>query len=97
MIRCGDGTLYTGISTDVKRRFEEHCSGGIKAARYLRGRGPLQLVYAQAFGSRSEAAKEEYRIKQLPKVDKEALVASMPADNAGGRKVTGAFGRIRPK
>lgn len=44
IIRCGDGTLYTGISTDVERRLVEHQEGGPKASRYLRGRGPLQLM-----------------------------------------------------
>lgn len=74
IIRCADGSLYTGITTDVERRFEEHQSQGLKSAKYLRGRAPLELVYSQEVGTRSEAAKEEWRIKRLSKQEKEALV-----------------------
>ena len=45
IIRCADGSLYTGITTDVSRRFAEHARSGPRAARYLRGRGPLTLVF----------------------------------------------------
>jgi len=72
MIRCGDNSLYTGIATDVERRFEEHQRD--KGARYLRGRGPLQLVLQRAIGTRSQASKVEYQIKKLSKVHKEALI-----------------------
>ncbi len=74
IIRCGDGSLYTGITTDVERRFEEHAGGGPKAAKYLRGRGPLALVYRREVGSRSEALIEERRVKGLKRSDKEALL-----------------------
>jgi putative endonuclease len=74
MIRCADGSLYTGVTTEVARRFEEHSSGGPKAAKYLRGRGPFVLVYSRAIGSRSKALLEERRIKRLKKTDKEALL-----------------------
>lgn len=74
MIRCVDGSLYAGVATDVRRRFEEHSGGGPKAAKYLRGRGPLVLVYTQATDSQSEALVEEHRIKRLKKSDKEALL-----------------------
>lgn len=74
MIRCADGSLYTGVTTDVGRRFEEHASGGPKAAKYLRGRGPFALVYSQAIGSHSEALLEERRIKGLRKSGKEELL-----------------------
>jgi len=74
IIRTRSGELYTGITTDVKRRFAEHKEGGVKAARYLRGRGPLSLVFSQEVGSRSAASKAEWAVKQLPKEDKEALV-----------------------
>ncbi len=73
LIRCQDGSLYTGISTDVKRRIEAHRQG--RGARRLRGRGPLQLVYVQAVGDRAAAQRVEYRIKRLSKTDKERLVA----------------------
>jgi putative endonuclease len=65
IIRCGDGSLYTGIATDVERRFGEHVSQGPKAAKYLRGRLPLEIVYRKEIGSRSEASKEELRIKRM--------------------------------
>ncbi|NIP25897.1 MAG: GIY-YIG nuclease family protein [Phycisphaerae bacterium] len=72
MIRCRDGSLYTGIATDVERRFAEHQSN--VGAKYLRGRGPLTLVFKQRIGQRSWALKVEQGIKRLPKKKKEALV-----------------------
>ncbi len=72
LVRCSDGSLYTGISTDVAQRFEAHQRG--RGARRLRGRGPLQLVYQQVIGDRATAMRAEYRIKQLNKSDKERLV-----------------------
>lgn len=74
MIRCGNGSLYTGIATDVERRFSEHLEQGPKAAKYLRGRLPLELVYRKEIGNRSEASKEELRIKRLGVSAKLALV-----------------------
>ena len=79
VLRCGDGTLYTGISTDVARRLSEHQAG--KGARALRGRGPLQLVWQQHVGGHGDALRLEYRLKQWPKARKEALIlgqASLP-------------------
>ena len=75
IVRIRNGDLYTGITTDVKRRFAEHQAGGKKAARYLRGRGPLQLVFSQPVGSRSQAQKAEAAIKKLPKSAKEQLLS----------------------
>lgn len=75
MIRCGDRSLYTGISNDVTKRFAVHQARGTKAARYTRTRHPLKLVFAAEIGSKSAASKAEYRIKQLPKRVKESLVA----------------------
>lgn len=75
LIRCADGSLYTGISTDVPRRFAEHESGSRRCAKYLRGRGPLSLVYTQEIGGgRSYASQLEYAVKRLEKGAKEALV-----------------------
>lgn len=74
LIRCGDGSLYTGIATDVDRRFAEQLSQGPKAAKYLRGRLPLKLIYRRKIGNRSEASKEELRIKRLRVKKKMALV-----------------------
>ncbi|MCH4296019.1 GIY-YIG nuclease family protein [Shewanella sp. 3B26] len=76
IIRCGGGELYTGVTTDVARRFGEHQGGGPKAAKYLRGRGPLSLVYQEHVGSRGDALRRELAVKKLSRVSKEALIAS---------------------
>jgi putative endonuclease len=75
LIQCRDGSLYTGISTDVGRRFAEHVRGGPRAARYLRGKGPLVLVYHAAVGTHSQAAILEGAIKRLPRTEKRRLIA----------------------
>lgn len=72
LIRCKRGQLYTGISTDVERRFAEHQSG--KGAKYLRGKTPLQLVFQHKIGSHSEALKMEAIVKKWPKAEKEKLL-----------------------
>ena len=72
ILRCGDGTLYTGITTDVKKRLEAHRSG--KGAKYTRGRNPLELVYQEECGSHSDALKREAMIKKLNRVQKEQLI-----------------------
>ena len=74
IIRCADSTFYTGISTNVDRRFEEHASGSPKSAKYLRGRAPLELIYAKEIGTQSEATIEERRIKALTKAQKLNLI-----------------------
>ncbi len=74
LIRCADRSLYTGITTDVDRRFAEHCAQGTLCAKYLRGRGPLVLVFQVRVGTRSEASRLEVRVKRLSKARKEAMV-----------------------
>jgi putative endonuclease len=74
MLRCADGSLYTGIATDVSRRFQEHQSSP-RGAKFLRGRGPLTLEFQQAVGDRGDASRVEYLLKNLAKVDKEKLVS----------------------
>ncbi|MDX8398384.1 MAG: GIY-YIG nuclease family protein [Mariprofundaceae bacterium] len=74
LIRCNGGFLYTGITTDIKRRFAQHQCG--KGAKYLRGKAPLHLVHQQLVGTHSEALKEEIRIKKLPKAKKEILCSN---------------------
>jgi putative endonuclease len=74
MVRTKNDRLYIGISNDVPRRFSEHVAGGKKAARFLRGKSPLRLVYQQKIGSRSEALKVEAAVKKLPKAKKEDLI-----------------------
>ena len=74
VLRCGDGTLYTGISTDVERRIREHEGIADKGAKYLKGRAPLSLAFQYAVADRSTASKLEYRIKRLSRDEKEALI-----------------------
>ncbi len=74
LIRCRNGRLYTGITTDVERRFEEHESGDKKGSKYLRGKAPLKLVMKKRVGDRSMALKIEAKVKKLSKIEKELLV-----------------------
>ena len=74
ILRCGDNTLYTGITTDVEKRLEAHRSG--RGAKYTRGRAPLELVYRETCGSHSDALKREAEIKKLSRQAKEQLVKS---------------------
>lgn len=74
ILRCRDGSLYTGITTDVARRLEEHRSG--KGAKYTRGRAPLELVYRETCGTHSQALKRELEIKSLPRSHKKQLLES---------------------
>ena len=73
MVECGDGTLYTGITTDLDRRMEQHNSG--TGAKYTRSRGPVHLVYHETVASHSEALKREYAIKQLTRQEKLKLLS----------------------
>jgi len=73
MVRCADGTLYTGIATDVERRLTEHESG-LRGAKFLRGKGPLQIVFSEVVGSRAAASKLEYRVKKLNRLKKLDLI-----------------------
>lgn len=72
MLRCGDGSLYTGIAVDVERRLQMHRSG--KGAKYTRGRGPLELVYREECTDHSAALKRELSLKALTKEEKENLI-----------------------
>lgn len=74
IIRTRHRHLYTGVSTDVARRFKEHQNGGLKGAKALRGKGPLVLEFQQVLASKRQAMQLEYAIKQLPKDKKEQLV-----------------------
>ncbi|WP_231870761.1 GIY-YIG nuclease family protein [Marinomonas aquimarina] len=74
MIKTRLNTLYTGVTTDVERRFEEHCHSPSKGARYLRGKAPLTLVWYQSAASKQQAMQLEYRIKRLPRRTKDKLV-----------------------
>ena len=76
IIRCDGRYLYTGISTDVPRRFGEHISGDGRAAKYTKSFSSIDLVYEAFIGNRSLASKIEYQIKKLPKLKKEVIVSS---------------------
>lgn len=77
MIRCCDNTLYTGVTTNVSRRFNEHNAQGSKTAKYLRGKHPLKLIYQLQVANKSAALKIEHKIKALSKQDKELIAAGM--------------------
>ena len=68
MLHCGDGTLYTGVTKDVKARLEMHRSG--KGAKYTRGRGPLELAYEEVCQDKGSALKRECEIKKLTREEK---------------------------
>ena len=72
ILRCGDGTLYTGITPDVKKRLAAHRSG--KGAKYTRGRGPLEVVYREECGDKSAALRRELEVKALSRAEKLALI-----------------------
>lgn len=74
IILCTDNSLYTGITTDVERRFGQHAAG--TGAKYFRGHSPRQLVYLERGHDRSSASRREAEIKQLRPVDKRRLIAS---------------------
>jgi len=76
IVRCADGSLYTGIARDVTRRVAEHNSNDLLASRYTRARRPVTLVYQEKRKSRSAASKREYEIKQMKRKQKEALIVN---------------------
>jgi putative endonuclease len=74
LIRCKDNSLYTGITTDVMRRFKEHQGNDRKGSKYLRGKAPLKLVLKKNIGNKSLTSKVEAKVKKLPKDKKEMFV-----------------------
>ncbi len=85
ILRCGDGTLYTGITDDIPRRLAAHRAG--KGAKYTRGRGPLELVYQEQAPDKSAALRREAAIKRLRRAEKERLIErakSLPPCGGGG-------------
>lgn len=74
ILKCSDGSLYTGITTDIERRILEHNGSGKLGAVYTRNRRPVELVYSKEYEDRSTASKEEYRIKQLTREEKLAML-----------------------
>lgn len=77
MLRCADGSLYTGVATDIERRLGEHNAG--KGARYTRGRIPVALVYREPCADRGHAVRRELAIKRMTRAGKLALLGDHPA------------------
>ncbi len=73
ILRCSDDTLYTGITTDIERRIDEH-NNSPKGAKYTRNRRPVTLAYHESCKDKSSASKREYAIKQLNRFEKEKLI-----------------------
>jgi putative endonuclease len=76
IILCSDNSLYTGITTDMERRFRQHAAGS--GAKYFRGRQPVQVVYHEHNHSRSSAAGREARIKAMDRTEKLNLISTIP-------------------
>ena len=76
ILKCKDGTLYTGITTDITRRVSEHNSS-TKGAKYTRVRRPVTLVYSKKFKNRSTSSKAEARIKSMSRTEKLKLIKSI--------------------
>ncbi|MFC7113927.1 GIY-YIG nuclease family protein [Natronoarchaeum sp. GCM10025703] len=72
VLECADETLYTGYTTDVERRVNEHDSGA--GAKYTRGRTPVELVHTEEYETKAAAMSREYEIKQLSRSEKEQLI-----------------------
>jgi putative endonuclease len=73
ILRCADGTLYTGITVDLSRRVQEHNAGNL-GAKYTRARRPVKLVYSKKFRKRSTASRAEYQVKKLSRQEKLHLI-----------------------
>ena len=74
MILCSDASFYTGITTDIDRRFSQHAAG--RGAKYFRGRSPQRVVFLEAGHSRSSATRRELALKKLTHTEKQALVSA---------------------
>jgi putative endonuclease len=72
LVECADGTLYCGWTNDIEKRISDHNAG--KGAKYTKPRLPVKLVYYETFGTKEEAMKREWQIKQLTRVEKNKLV-----------------------
>ena len=72
ILRCADGTLYTGITNDLERRISEHQSG--QGAKYTKGRGPFEIVFNEPHRNRADASRREVEVKSMNRVQKLKLV-----------------------
>lgn len=86
IVRCADGTLYTGYARDPRARETAHNSG--RGARYTSGRRPVALIYVEAFRSKSRALKREHQIKTFTRQKKEALCALQRSKQSDARWLT---------
>lgn len=87
ILRCGDGTLYTGCTNDLPRRLEAHQSG--KGAKYTRSRPPVELVYREEAADKSAALRREIAVKRLSRREKLALIAGEEAEPHGDQAAEG--------
>ncbi|WP_127475117.1 GIY-YIG nuclease family protein [Sulfurivermis fontis] len=78
LLRCADDTLYTGVTTDMTRRLDEHNNDDKLGARYTRARRPVKLLHCEPAASRSDACKREAAIRKLSRAAKLALAQDMP-------------------
>ena len=85
IVRCKDGSLYTGIALSVARRIEEHNKSNT-GSKYTRTRRPVMLAYSESCDSRSAACKREAAIKGMSKIQKEALIATNNEENLIGNR-----------
>lgn len=83
IVQCRDGTYYTGATTHLERRVKLHNAG--KGAKYVRGRGPVTLVYAKAHRSYPQALRAERQLKQLARKQKEDVISWSSSKRMGGR------------
>ena len=84
MLKCSDGTLYTGWTNDLEKRVEAHNSG--KGAKYTKARRPVELAYYEEFETKEQAMKREYAIKQLGRKEKQKLIAGKKVKLSDERK-----------
>ena len=84
MLKCSDGTLYTGWTNDLEKRVETHNSG--KGAKYTKARRPVELAYYEEFETKEQAMKREYAIKQLGRKEKQKLIAGKKVKLSDERK-----------
>lgn len=93
MLRCGDGTIYTGMAKELERRWREHLEQTEKCAKYTKSHPVRKLEAAWESEKRSDAARLEYQIKQLPRPKKEQLLSGVPLEELLGERVDGSVYR----